>query len=142
MSASTDWIWPPVSSRSKAARTTRNARSDWSRGTAQQIECSELPWEIRITEIDSSRSAPNSRLAVPGTPIIPAPSRLISATSSIVVMPFTASDDVGRAQIRVAGLPGAKVLRIQMGISRPTAGAIVWGWITLAPKYASSMASL
>ena len=29
-----------------------------------------------------------------------------------------------------------------MGMSRPTAGAMVCGWITFAPKYASSMASL
>jgi hypothetical protein len=34
------------------------------------------------------------------------------------------------------------VLRIQIGIERPTAGAIVCGWITFAPKYASSIASL
>ncbi len=42
----------------------------------------------------------------------------------------------------VPGFCGANVLRIQIGISRPTAGAIVCGWMTLAPKYASSIASL
>src|ERR1700748_3229415 len=62
---------------------------------AQQMECSELPWEIRITEMPSSRSAPNRRCAVPGTPIMPAPSRLISATFSMVVMPFTGSAESG-----------------------------------------------
>ena len=62
--------------------------------------------------------------------------------SSMVVMPLTVNADVGRAQINVAGLFGAKVLRIQIGISRPIAGAMVCGWMTFAPKYASSIASL
>ena len=82
----------------------------------------------------SSRSAPNRRWAVPGTPIMPAPSMFTRAMFSIVVMPLTASFDVGCAQISVPGRSAAKVLRIQIGICRPTAGAIVCGWITLAPK--------
>ncbi len=49
---------------------------------------------------------------MPGTPIMPAPSMLTSATSSMVVMPFTSSSEVGLAQISVQGLAGAKVLRI------------------------------
>ena len=90
----------------------------------------------------SSRSAPNRRCAVPGTPIMPAPSRLISATFSMLVMPLTGSAEFGCAQISVPSFSGAKVLRIQMGMPLPTAGAMVCGWITLAPKYASSIASL
>ncbi len=90
----------------------------------------------------SSRSAPNRRCAVPGTPIMPVPSRLISATRSMLVMPLTGSADVGLAQISVPTFSGAKVLRIQMGMPSLTAGAMVCGWITLAPKYASSIASL
>ena len=109
---------------------------------AQQIECSELPWEMRMTEMPSSRSAPNRRCAVPGTPIMPAPSRLTSATRSMLVMPFTGSAESGWAQISVPAFWGAKVLRIQIGIASLTAGAMVCGWITLAPKYASSIASL
>ena len=73
------------------ARTTAAARSACSCGIAQQMECSELPCEMRMTEIPSSRSAPNSRCAVPGTPIMPVPSRLTSATRSMLVMPFTGS---------------------------------------------------
>ena len=92
--------------------------------------------------MSASRSAPNRRCAVPGTPIMPAPSRLTSAMFSMLVMPLTGSSRVGRAQISVPGFSGAKVLRIQIGISRPTAGAMVCGWMTLAPKYASSIASL
>ena len=90
VSASTSWICPSRSSTAKARRTVAAVRSASFSGTAKQIECSELPCEIRITEIPSSRSAPNSRCAVPGTPIIPAPSTLTSATASMLVMPFTA----------------------------------------------------
>ena len=66
----------------------------------------------------------------------------MSATRSILVIPLTGSLDSGCAQISVPIFSGAKVLRIQMGMPSLTAGAMVWGWITLAPKYASSIASL
>ncbi len=79
---------------------------------------------------------------MPGTPIMPAPSRLTSATGSMVVMPLTLSADTGCAQISVPRFSGANVLRMKIGMSRATAGSMVCGWITLAPKYASSMASL
>ena len=65
-----------------------------------------------MTEMPASRSAPNSRCAVPGTPIMPAPSRFTSATGSMVVMPFTLSADTGFAQISVPSFSGAKVLRM------------------------------
>ena len=52
----------------------------------------------------------------------------------MLVIPLTWWFDCGRAQITVPGFSGAKVLRIQIGIPRATAGAIVCGWITLAPK--------
>ena len=105
----------------------RAARSASLPGIAQQMECSELPCEIRMTFTPSSRSAPNRRCAVPGTPIMPAPSRLMSDTFSMVVMPFTGSVESGFAQMSVPCFWGANVLRIQMGMSRPTAGAIVCG---------------
>ncbi len=91
------------------------------------MECSELPCEIKITEIPESRSAPNKRCAVPGTPIMPAPSRFTSATGSMVVMPLTLSAECGLAQIRVPRFCGAKVLRMKMGMSRATAGSMVCG---------------
>ena len=90
----------------------------------------------------SSRSAPNRRCAVPGTPIMPAPSRLTSAMRSIVVMPLTSGSGSERSWISVPGLSAANVFLIQIGMRFCTAGAIVAGWITLAPKYASSIASL
>ena len=91
------------------------------------MECSELPCEMRMTEMPSSRSAPKSRCAVPGTPIMPVPSRFTSATRSILVMPLTGNADSGCAQISVPTLCGAKVLRIQIGMPSLTAGAMVFG---------------
>ena len=76
---------------------------------AKQIECSELPCEIKITEMPESRSAPNRRCAVPGTPIMPAPSRFTRATGSMVEIPFTLIAETGFAQINVPRFCGAKV---------------------------------
>ncbi len=87
-------------------RTTAAARSACSCGIAQQIECSELPCEMRMTEMPSSRSAPNSRCAVPGTPIMPVPSRLTSATRSMLVMPFTGRSEAGCGADQRADLLG------------------------------------
>jgi hypothetical protein len=92
-----------------------------------QMECSELPCEMRMTEMPSSRSAPNRRWAVPGTPIMPAPSTFTMAMFSMLVMPFTGSLESGFAQMSEPNFCGANVLRIQMGMPRPTAGAIVCG---------------
>ena len=44
--------------------------------------------------------------------------------------------------MRVPGCSGRNVLRMMIGSPRSTAGAIVLGWMTFAPKYASSIASL
>jgi len=52
----------------------------------------------------------------------------------MLVMPLTVRLEAGCAQMSVPGFCGAKVLRIQIGRPRRTAGAIVCGWITLAPK--------
>ena len=103
------------------------ARSAAAAGTAKQIECSELPCEIITTEMPSSRSAPNSRCAVPGTPIMPVPSRLSSAIASTVASPFTANaDDDVRMNARARELR-PEVLRMKIGSPRSTAGAIVLG---------------
>ncbi len=52
----------------------------------------------------------------------------------MVVMPLTAWPDTGSAQISVPARSGAKVFRIQIGMPFATAGAIVCGCSTLAPK--------
>ncbi len=51
----------------------------------------------------------------------------MSATRSMLVMPFTGSVEVGFAQMSVPIFSGANVLRIQMGMLPPTAGAMVCG---------------
>ncbi len=119
---------PSLSSTANARSTTVRTWSAASSRTAKQIECSELPCEISMTDTPASRSAPNSRSAVPGTPIMPAPSRFTSATLSTPLMPLTAAarepDD---AEIFVPGCVALNVLRIHSGMPRPTAGAIVCG---------------
>ena len=107
----------------------------------QQIECSELPCEIITTDTPASFNAANARSAVPGTPIIPAPSMSSSASPPKVVTPFTGGVGLDRAPMRVPGCSGRNVLRMTIGMPRAMAGAIVCGWMTLAPKYDSSQAS-
>ena len=82
------WIWPSRSpGRRRAARRARRGRppppAPRSRSNARSC-----PARSGSPRFASSRSAPNSRCAVPGTPIIPAPSRFASAIPSMVVMPF------------------------------------------------------
>jgi hypothetical protein len=48
---------------------------------------------------------------------------------------------VVRAVMSVPGAAGLSVLRMPTGMPRSTAGLMVAGWSTLAPKYASSAAS-
>ena len=76
-------------------------QADW--GTAIQIECSELACEMSVTETSASLRAANNRSAVPGTPIMPAPSRLTMATSSIEVTPLIPSSASLRDEIRLLG---------------------------------------
>jgi hypothetical protein len=77
-----------------------------------------------------------------------APAKSSSSGTSIesIISPFIAvtalirvSDDVRWTS--VPGSWGAKVDRMRTGMSRATAGRIVRGWSTLAPKWASSCAS-
>lgn len=57
--------------------------------TANDTLCSEDAWEIMMVLTFASLMAPKMEAAVPGTPIIPAPSTLMSATFGIVANPFT-----------------------------------------------------
>ena len=52
----------------------------------------------------------------------------------MLVMPLTTCRDAGFATIEVPGACGEKVFRIRIGMSLAIAGAMVCGWITLAPK--------
>ena len=75
-----------------------------------------VAWEINVTETPASLSERNIRSAVPGTPIIPAPSKLTNAIPVIAVMPLTPATPVSRPPIRVPGCSALKVFRIFSGI--------------------------
>ena len=47
------------------------------------IECSELAWEISVTETPTFLSAANSRSAVPGTPIMMSDSKVPVQTAPV-----------------------------------------------------------
>ena len=87
---STRWMCPSRISGSKARRDVVRASSACASGTAKQMECSELACEMSTTLTPTSRSAPKSRCATPGTPIIPVPSTLTRAMPSMVENPLTA----------------------------------------------------
>ena len=104
-------------------------------GTAKQIECSELPCEIRMTEI--AVLAQRAEQALRGAGHADHPGALdvderhgVDAGDALHGVRPTS----GAAQMSVPGFSGANVLRIQIGMPFVTAGAIVCGWITLAPK--------
>ena len=67
---------------------------------------------MRVTEIFSSLSDENNLSAVPGTPIIPVPSRLINAIDSITVIPFISLLASTLDDILVPLFPGEKVFLI------------------------------
>src|SRR6056297_157068 len=56
---------------------------------AKEMEYSELAWAMRDTEMPVCWMAPKSRLAMPGTPIIPEPSRFRGAMLSTGEKPQT-----------------------------------------------------
>jgi len=85
------------------------------------MECSELPWEMRITEIPSSRSAPNRRFGRCRERAPARPLEMIRATCSIMVMPFTGQYGTSRsAQISVP-IFWANVLTDPVGNAAATA---------------------
>ena len=61
--------------------------------------------------------------------------------SSTVANPLIGASNVDVAEMAVPRSSGLNVFLIQIGMPRVIAGNIVFGWITLAPKYASSDAS-
>src|SRR5690606_31863161 len=118
-----------------ALRTTASAFSASVQGTAKQIECSDEACEIKMTDTPTSRSAPKSRCATPGTPIIPVPSTLSRAMCSTDEKPLTGCrrgsesgltlPDAGPTT--VPGADGLKLLRIRIGMPFSEAGSIVPG---------------
>ena len=67
---------------------------------------------------------------------------MTSAMPPIAVIPLMSFAAAGAAMMRLPACEGLKVLRMTTGMSLSMTGPSVCGWMTLAPKYASSMASL
>ena len=91
------------------------------------MECSELAWVIKMMEISAACKQEYNRFVVPGIPIIPVPSRLTNATSSILVIPLTACFLFLAAEISVPNEFGLKVFLIKMGIFFLINGDIIFG---------------
>ena len=103
--------------------------------TTQQIECSDEPCEIITT--DTLRGAQRSEHALGGAGHADH-AGAFDVEQRQVVRERQALDRAGwsspSASMRVPGCSGLNVLRMKIGRPRAIAGAIVCGWITLAPK--------
>ena len=96
--------------------------------------CSDDACEIISTLAPRCATAAKVRAAMPGTPIMPRPATVTSASPRITVRALTVPpfDDLGTT--RVPGKLGLKVLRTLIVMPRSMAGSIVFGWSTFAPK--------
>ena len=110
--------------------------------TARQREYSDDAWVTMRTLISSSARALNMRRPMPAIPVMPLPCMRRSATSSIEEIPLIRNrSDVFPLPINVPSKPGLNVFLIRMGIFLSSAGCIVGGWMTFAPKWDISIAS-
>ena len=99
------------------------------------IVCSEEAWEIITTLTRAASAASKTRRATPGTPAMPRPSMVTSAMPATELTVLTPWGRVGAdSATRVPGRSGAKVLLIRIGIAAATAGPMVLGCSTRAPK--------
>ena len=132
-------------SKAKCSLITFFAISASSERTPKQIECSDDAWVIMIILICFNDKHSNKRFENPGIPIIPLPSRLISATFSMWLTPLTidplCSLLVPFELIIVPDALESKVFFMSKGIFFSIIGWRVGGNITFAPKCESSMAS-
>ncbi len=96
--------------------------------------CSDEAWEIISTLAPCAATAAKVRAAMPGTPIIPRPATVTSASPRMTVSALTVPPFPAWATTRVPGKAGLKVLRTLIGMPRSMAGSIVLGCSTLAPK--------
>mmetsp|Transcript_31783 Transcript_31783/g.92314 ORF Transcript_31783/g.92314 Transcript_31783/m.92314 type:complete len:339 (-) Transcript_31783:774-1790(-) len=138
--------WPWETSREKWSCSSFLTRSMSESLTAKQRECSDDAWQMSWTCTFACASTLKIRWVTPQTPIMPVPATLTSAMLSIVEKPatqlFRRTVSSEGTKIRVPDASGLKVFLMKMGIRALIAGSMVFGWITFAPKYASSMASL
>mmetsp|Transcript_117876 Transcript_117876/g.328343 ORF Transcript_117876/g.328343 Transcript_117876/m.328343 type:complete len:357 (+) Transcript_117876:884-1954(+) len=116
--------------------------------TATVIECSEEPWEVRITLTPAVPRASIILLATPGVPRKEAPARVTRHTFSMDVIAFTGKFSSSsssswsghrrksspRPYTRVPGCEGLKTLRTSTGILFSMQGTIAEGCSTWPPK--------
>ncbi len=97
---------------------------------------------MRITLTFLRASAPNSRMAMPGTPTMPSPSNRSRATREIEATPRTPFRAGGASsRIQVPGKSGFIVFLMTRGMFFVRAGWTVGGYTTFAPKCDNSMSS-
>src|SRR6267142_5279524 len=138
LTSSRDSAWPRPNVRCSAL----TAFSMPLASTRKEMLYSEEPCAMAIILIPSLPSVLKTRAAMSGTPMMPGPATVISATSRVAVTAFTHCAE-GRAVcvILVPGLCGSKLLRIHTGMPLSITGCSVIGWSTFAPKNANSPAS-
>ncbi len=110
---------------------------------AKQMECSEEAWLMRMILIFSFARALKRRWETPVTPIMPLPWSWSKAMSLIEEMPLIAElRKLPSLLMTEPAKSGCMVFLMRMGMFFCIAGRIVGGWITLAPKWDISIASL
>ena len=80
-----------------------------------------------MTDTPAACKQEYKRFAVPGTPIMPVPSRFTNATLSMVVMPLTVCFLLVVAEISVPSEFELKVFLIKIGIFFLIKGDIIFG---------------
>mmetsp|Transcript_19724 Transcript_19724/g.58210 ORF Transcript_19724/g.58210 Transcript_19724/m.58210 type:complete len:368 (+) Transcript_19724:1194-2297(+) len=148
----TDSMWPAVSSGRKTSRTACWARGPSRARSATVMDCSDEAWAMAVTLMPRECSAEKKRELTPGMPTMPRPITLMRHMSFIADTPQISRHVVSgdTSKMRVPRSLGAKVFRMKMGMllasgrqsRRACVGCIVLGCTTLAPKWASSAASL
>ena len=135
---------PRAISAANSASTAARAAPVCAGSMATLIAFSDEPCVMSATETPARPSAAKRRAATPGVPKSPPPASVTSATPGTLATPRTgcpASGPAPRAETTVPGASGRNVLRTWIGTPAASAGAIVGGKRTLAPKCAISAAS-
>ena len=122
---------------------TSTAASASSSRTPIDVEFSDEACDTRNTDMPLSASAVNIRLFTPITPTIDSPVTVMSVVPFMLDMPLMGllSSSIF-SFISVPGCSGLKVFLTFIGMFLTHTGYIVGGYMTLAPKLQSSMASM
>ncbi len=126
---------PRSSSAANAAWSAATAVSACAPSTTKQTLCSAEAWLVIWTLTPAPESASNSRAPTPRTAWMPPPSTITIATSRTDEMAFTRRSSASVSfEMTVPGSPGSSVLLMRIGIPARSAGSMVRGWSTCAPK--------